>query len=51
MFTLKNSILTLYGLGEERMYKVCICSYKSKPNTINKMNIAKEKGFSYVYII
>ena len=51
MFTLKDSILKLYDLHEERLYMVCIGSYNSKSNAINKMNIAKENEFSNVYII
>ena len=48
---IRDGILRLYGISEERLYRVCIGSYKHKSNAVSIMNRAKENGFSDAYII
>lgn len=51
---IKNNLVELYGLektNNDILYKVCIGAYKDKNNATNQMKLAKDKGFTDVYII
>ncbi|CEN26478.1 N-acetylmuramoyl-L-alanine amidase family protein [Paraclostridium sordellii] len=51
---IRDNLLELFELKKvdsDRLYKVCIGSYKEKKNAINQMGIAKSKGFLDTYII
>ena len=51
---IKNNLVELYGLektNNDILYKVCIGVHRDKNNATNQMKLAKDKGFSDVYII
>ena len=48
---IKDNILKLYNIEDDKLYKVCIGSYKNKSNAINMLNIIKSKGFDDAYIL
>ena len=48
---IKDNILKLYDIEDDKLYKVCIGSYKNKSNAINMLNIIKSKGFDDAYIL
>ncbi|MEG2618857.1 MAG: N-acetylmuramoyl-L-alanine amidase, partial [Bacilli bacterium] len=51
---IRDNLIELYGLEDivnDNLYKVCIGAYRYKNNALNQVNIAKENGFTDVYII
>lgn len=46
-----DNVLKLYNIVDDKLYKVCIGSYKDKSNAINMLNVAKTKGFDDAYIL
>ena len=44
-------LFELSKTNNDKVYKVCIGAYKYKNNSINQVELAKNKGFKDVYII
>ena len=51
---IKDNLMVLFELSKtnnDKVYKVCIGAYKYKNNSINQVELAKNKGFKDAYII